>query len=319
MLFTIKKRIVFMGTPAFAVPALEAMLAQSWNIIAVYTQPDREAGRGQRLQASPVKQIALSHDIPVEQPERLKSEDTLKTFRRYEPDVIVVAAYGRLIPSELLHLPPYGCLNIHPSLLPRFRGSSPVAGAILNGDDTTGVSIMLLDEGMDTGPILTQTKVPVSLDDTAGSLTDILARKGAQLLVETLPQWLEGSSIHPQPQGYGLATYTKPLTREDGKLNWHLSAIDLWRQVRAYNPWPGSYTAWQGKRLKINEALPLDLMPDSEPGRVVALPENEKASTGVVTGNGILGIVNIQIEGKRVMSIDEFVQGYRTFIGSLLD
>jgi len=305
-----------MGTPEFAVPSLEALLGNAYEILAVYTQPDKEAGRGRHVASTPVKHLALSRGLPVVQPETLKDANVVTAIAGLKPDLIVVAAYGRIITSEILALPEFGCLNVHPSLLPRYRGSSPIASAILQGDEVTGVTIMVMDKGMDTGPVLTQRTVPIAPDNTTGSLTTKLAQIGAQLLIETVPQWVDGK-IKPQPQYESRATYTRVIAKDDGKLDWSLTALDLWRRVRAYDPWPGCYTWWQEKRLKIVAAMPLPGGKPEEAGKVVALPSGA-AAIGVATRDGILGLAKVQLEGKRVMSAEEFIRGQRDFVGSQL-
>lgn len=307
-----------MGTPEFAVPSLEALFADtSYDVIAVYTQPDREAGRGRHLASSPVKELALSRGIEVVQPVSLKDKSVVEHIENLKPDLLVVAAYGRIITPEILCIPEFGCINIHPSLLPHYRGSSPIVEPILQGDQVTGVTIMLLDRGMDTGPILAQKEVPVSDEDTAGSLTEKLAEIGAGLLMQTLPRWITGK-IEPQPQDESKASYTRIINKEDGEIDWHLPAIDLWRHVRAFNPWPGSYTRWQGKLLRIIEAIPVAAKDTVEEGRVIALKQERKSDIAVGTGDGYLCLIKVQMEGKRVMPADEFVRGQRDFIGSQL-
>ncbi|MFQ5826928.1 MAG: methionyl-tRNA formyltransferase, partial [Dehalococcoidia bacterium] len=262
-------RVVFMGTPEFAVPCLEGLLRHH-QVVAVYTQPDRRAGRGRSLVISPVKRLALARGLPVRQPASLKPEGVAEELERLRPEVIVVAAYGQILPRRVLHIPPRGCLNVHPSLLPRHRGSSPVASAILDGDEFTGVSIMLLDEGLDTGPILAQTRLAIEPQDTTGSLTAKLSELGAQLLVETLALWLE-RKLESQPQGEEGATYSRPLTKEDGVIDWRLPAQELARRIRALQPWPGCYSWWRSRLLRIMEAVPRPGEGKPEPGRVRAL------------------------------------------------
>ena len=310
-------RVVFMGTPAFAVPALYILLKGDYDIAAVYTQPDREAGRGRKLVVSPVKELALSHSVQVIQPESLKDDSAVEYMSGLAPDVIVVAAYGRLIPQRILLLPEYGCVNIHPSLLPRFRGPSPVATAILEGDSITGVSIMLLDAGMDSGPLLRQRETTISDTDTTGSLTLKLAETGAKLLSETLPEWI-GGKITPEPQDESRATVTRIMTKLDGEIDWQLSAQQIWRQVRAFHPWPGTYTRWQGRQLKINEVLPLAQEKPGQPGRVIALSGTSGTTIGVECGRGILGLRKLQLEGKKEITAEEFLRGQRNFAGSIL-
>ncbi|HAV10255.1 MAG TPA: methionyl-tRNA formyltransferase [Dehalococcoidia bacterium] len=317
MLHNVRKKVIFMGTPSFAVPALEAICAGPYSVAAVYTQPDREAGRGRRVAMSPVKQTALAHGLPVEQPERLRDPDVISSLRECAPDVIVVAAYGLMVPKEILTLPQHGCINIHPSLLPRYRGASPVSTVILNGDSSTGVTIMLLDEGMDTGPILAQIEVPISDSDTTGTLTDTIAVAGARLLIDTMPRWLSGE-IKPQPQDNSRAVNTRQVSKDDGRIDWSLPAAELGRQVRAYNPWPGSYTLWQGKRLRIDMAGTAVAAGSAEPGRVVSVQRDGASHIAVGTGSGLLVLLSVQLEGKKVTPIHDFIRGYQAFIGSCL-
>ena len=288
-----------MGTPRFAAVLLEALLQSSCQVLAVYTQPDKPAGRGR----------------PVIQPETLKSSDVVDKLVSFQPELIVVAAYGAILPTEVLSLPKFACLNVHPSLLPRHRGPSPVAYAILCGDELAGVTIMLMDAGMDTGPILAQEKAGLSFMDTTDSLSAKLADLGAKLLLETLPGWLN-QELRPQVQDEAQATYSKLITSKDAEIDWHLSAVELWRRIRAYNPWPISYTWYQGKRLRIHRSIPFGNVAEGETGEVIALPESP--GVGVVTGDGILGLCQVQLEGRREMSVDDFVRGKRDFIGYVL-
>ena len=304
-----------MGTPRFAATILEALLQGSCQVLAVYTQPDKSAGRGRPVVLPPVKKLALERQIPVVQPETLKSSDVVDKLISFQPELIVVAAYGAILPMEVLSLPKFACLNVHPSLLPRHRGPSPVANTILCGDEVTGVTIMLMDAGTDTGPILAQEKAGISFMDTTGSLSRTLADVGAKLLLETLPGWLN-KELRPQVQDESRATYSKLITSEDAEIDWHLSAVELWRWARAYNPWPIIYTWYQGKRLRIGKSIPVGEEVEEEIGKVVALPESP--GVGVVTGQGILGLCQVQLEGKREMAVDDFVRGQRDFIGSVL-
>lgn len=304
-----------MGTPEFAVPCLEALIRGPYQVVAVYTQPDKEAGRGQRIASAPIKELALSQGLKVVQPDSLKDNSAVNQLASFAPELIVSAAFGHILPPEILALPRAGCLNVHPSLLPRYRGSSPIATAILQGEEVTGVTVMLMDVGLDSGPILSQRKESISTEDTAGSLTAKLARSGAQLLEETLPLWI-GGQIKPQPQEESQASYARSITKGDGEIDWRLSALELWQQVRAFDPWPGSYTWWRGKRLKISKVMPLGGEKVREVGRVIAL--SPPAAIGVETGEGLLGILRVQLEGKREMPVEEFVRGQGDFVGSLL-
>jgi len=306
---------IFMGTPQFAAVILESLLRSPCQVAAVYTQPDRPMGRSRQVAWSPVKRLATEHKIPVIQPESLKSMEAIEELASFKPELIIVAAFGHIISQEILSLPKFGCLNVHPSLLPQHRGPSPIASALLRGDQLTGVTIMLMDEGMDSGPILAQREVKISFEDTTGSLMQKLAEIGAELLLDTLGLWLEGK-LKPQAQDETQATYSKLITSKDGKIDWHLPAVELWHQIRAFNPWPGCYTWWRGKRLKIHEAVSLSKAGNGEVGKVIAL--QQPVSVGVVTGKDILELRQIQLEGKRQMMGGEFVRGRRSFIGSIL-
>ncbi len=299
-------RVVFMGTPEFGVTPMENLLLNRHEVVAVYTPPDKPAGRGRKLVAPPVKRAAEESGLPVLQPPSLKSAEALAELAAFNPEAIVVAAYGKLLPPAVLELPPYGCINIHPSLLPRYRGASPVAAAILAGDDFAGVSIMKLDSGMDTGPVFTRAQVSISARDTTGTLTAKLSLAGARLLQEVIV-CLPGGQLPPQLQVEAEANYTSPIAKEDGRIDWCLPAVDIWRRIRAYQPWPGCHTRWRGGQLKILEAVPLPSGGETGAGRVVEL----KTGFGVVTGSGTLGVITVQLEGKRPMSAVEFLRGQR--------
>jgi methionyl-tRNA formyltransferase len=310
-------RIVYMGTPEFSVPPLEYLLKSEYQVIAVYTQPDRPTGRGRSLEQSPVKKVALEHNVEVFQPVRLRNTDEVERLAGLKPDLILVAAFGQILPRSVLDIPRFGCLNIHPSLLPRFRGATPIPSAILAGDKETGVTIMLMDAGMDTGPIVTQIIVGIEPDDTTESLTGRLSQAGVRLLAETLPLWFDGS-LKSQPQDGSKATYTAPISKEDGLVNWQMGAEEISRRFRAFYPWPGCYTFWRGKSLKILEAIPLHKERTQTPGKVIALTSGQSATVGVETKNGVLGLLRIQLEGKRALTAAEFLLGQREFVGSVL-
>jgi methionyl-tRNA formyltransferase len=315
-------RLIFMGTPEFAVPSLERLIHAQHQVVAVYTQPDREAGRGRPLVLSPVKKVALARGLPLMQPARLSPEEK-ERLAALHPDVIVVAAFGQILPPAVLDIPPLGCINIHPSLLPRHRGPSPAAAAILAGEELTGVTIMLMERGLDKGPVLAKAPAIISPQDTAGSLTLKLAEAGAELLAETLPRW-QGGELVPQPQDEEKATYSKLTAKGEGEIDWHLAAVSIWRRVRAFQPWPGCYTRWRGKLLKILEATPLPGEGGLVPGRVIAVryaggePEPGGAVVGVETGRGVLGLLWVQLEGRRAISAAEFIRGQRDFLGAEL-
>jgi methionyl-tRNA formyltransferase len=309
-------RIVFMGSPRFAVPSLEQLLIGKYEVVAVYTQPDRPAGRGRSLAISPVKEAALKWGLKVMQPESVRSAEALAQISAFKPDVIIVCAFGQILPQALLDIPPHQCVNVHFSLLPRHRGASPVAAAILAGDEFAGVSIQLVRRKLDTGPVLAAAAIPISPLDNTGTLTDKLSMIGAHLLQEALTGWRRGD-ITPLPQDESQATYFGQVKKEDGEINWRQPAVAIWRRVRAYYLWPGCFTYWSGKQLKINEALVLSAEGISETGSVVVLPGPERG-LGITTGDGVLGVLNIQYAGKKAMTAAEFLRGQRDFIGARL-
>lgn len=302
-----------MGTPDFAVPTLESLVsARDVNVVGVVTQPDRPRGRGRRLTPSSVKQTAMAHDRPVFQPQSLHTPEAVAQLAAWEPEVIVVAAFGQILPPDVLDLPPHGCLNVHASLLPRWRGAAPVQAAILAGDEVTGVTIMQMDAGLDTGPILARREEPIRPDDTRETLEERLARLGATLLVETLPPYLAGK-LTPRPQPEESATYAAQLRKEDGRLDWSRPAVELDRRVRAFTPWPGAFTTWRGQRLRVLQAAPLpNWQDDARPGTVIALADG----AAVATGRGALRLEEVQLAGKQRMDIATFLRGQREFVGS---
>lgn len=310
-------RTIFMGTPEFAVPALAALLATGYDLIGVYTRADQPAGRGQKLAESPVKQLAHAHNLPIYQPVTLRSVEAQAALAALAPDLIVVAAYGLILPQVVLDLPCFGCINVHGSLLPRHRGAAPIAAAILAGDAEAGISIMLMDAGVDTGPVLSKAALLITANDTTGTLTDKLATLGAELLVATLPGWLSGE-ITPQPQPADNANFAPRLAKEEGEICWTEPAELIARRVRAYQPWPSAYTTWQGQRLKVLRAQADQQAKGKgqEPGTVIAGAGGE---VGVVTGAGILWLSEVQLAGKRALRADAFVAGARGFVGSKLE
>lgn len=306
-------RLVFMGTPYFGELVLRALIGR-YDIVAVVTQPDRKAGRGRKISIPAVKALALKHNLLVLQPATLRNTAVVQQLLDLNPDVIVVAAYGKILPTALLSLPKHGCINVHASLLPRHRGAAPIPAAILTGDRQTGVTIMLMDEGLDTGPMLSQVAVDIADDDTTGSLTEKLGQLGGKLLVETLPRWLTGGII-PQAQGDSPTPYARPLRREDGRIQWAEPAELIARKCRAFYPWPGAYTYWDKKEIKILRARSLPAETCSEaPGTVI----QSSAGIAVTTGNGLLLLEQLQLAGKRPLPAMEFVRGQHTFVGSHL-
>ncbi len=312
-------RMIFMGTPTFALPTLEALVGR-YSIAGVITQPDRRAGRGRSLQASPVKQVALKHDLPVYQPASLRTPEAVTQMRAWEPDVIVTVATGHILTAEVLALPTRGTLNVHASLLPRWRGAAPIQHSLLAGDTETGVTIMCTDEGLDTGPILSQKAIPIAPRETAASLHDKLAQLGSDLLLETLPRWLSGD-LQPRPQPSQGVTLADRIQKEQGLIHWQRPAVEIDRQVRAFTPWPGTYTFWGKQRLKVIKAHPLPSSPEhdakeknSVPGYVLSVEDHP----AVVTGDGLLCLDRLQLAGKRALSGPEFVRGRHDFLGANL-
>ncbi len=318
-------RIIFMGTPDFAVPALKALTNDpatkeaaetDWKVVAVVTQPDRRSGRGKKLTPSPVKVAATEAGIEVLQPETLRSNAAVAALAALEPDIIVVAAFGQILRQNVLTLPPHGCLNIHASLLPRWRGAAPVAAAIRAGDFDTGVTLMLMDEGMDTGPIIARRKIPISPAHTRGSLTAELAELGAALLVETLPAWLAGQ-VKAQPQDEELATPAPRLKKEEGAIDWRQAAVDIERQVRAFHPWPGTFTfgpRGQFKVLTVEPAAGVTTPAGSEPGTMF----EQNREVYVATGQGALRLVTVQPASKKEMPAEAMLNGQPELLGAIL-
>ena len=312
-------RLVFMGTPVFVIPVLDALVQDSnIEITGVYTPPDRRQGRGRSSQMPPVKAYALEHGLSVFQPASLRREEVQQELASLKPQVIVVAAYGKILPPAVLTMPPSGCLNLHPSRLPKFRGPSPVVTTILEGDEITGVTLMLLDEGMDTGPIIAQREQAVSPEDTAETLTAALFKLGASLLSEQLAPWVAGE-LTCQPQDESLATVTRKLERSDGEADWNLSSQQLNRRSRAFTPWPGLFTHWRGQVLKLLEVTGLPDVPgvDVAPGKVGCL-DVAGVPVGIGTAHGVLGLNRIQLEGRSPAAAADFLKGYPQFIGAQL-
>jgi len=311
-------RVVFMGTPSFAVPSLHALVGAGHEIALVVTQQARPAGRGRQSREPQVAIVARELGLPIFQPERVRRPDAVARLAEAAPDAIVVAAFGQILPAELLAIPPHGSLNVHPSLLPRHRGAAPIAGALLAGDRQTGVSIMLMDEGMDTGPVLAQSIVDIADEDDAVSLSESLASLGGQLLIETLGAWASGQ-VTPQPQDPALVTLTRPTTRADGLLNWHEAAEGLWRRIRAYADWPIGSTTWSGRLFRIRGAS-CEMGSSGPPGLVAPREGTSRSRLGAAigTGKGWLIPQVVGLEGGRLMEIDAFLRGHPAFVGAQL-
>jgi methionyl-tRNA formyltransferase len=298
--------IIFAGTPVFAAVALEALLKTSHHIVAVYTQPDKPAGRGLKLTPSPVKTLALSQGLAVHQPTTLKTAEEQDALKAFNADVMVVAAYGMILPKAVLDIPQLGCINIHPSLLPRWRGAAPIQRTIDAGDKETGVTIMQMDEGLDTGPILLQNRFVLSHNETSASLHDELAKQGANLLIETLAQLANGS-LTPLKQDDAQSTYAKKITKEEAEINWQEPAWDIECKVRAFNPWPMMKTTWQGDMLRIGFAKALTEKTTQSAGTLIRANEN---GIDIATGSGVLRLLQLQKPGGKMLSVADFYHAH---------
>ena len=305
-------RVLFLGTPSFAVRPLQRLVEAGYEIVGVLTQPDRPAGRSRTLQPPPVKQAALELGLQVLQPETLRDDAVVAQLRALQPDAGVVAAYGEILRRAVLELPPLGYLNIHPSLLPLYRGPSPVGAAILQGDSVTGVSVIRLERAMDAGPILAQATLPLDPSARTGPVTEQLFAIGADLLVGVLPLYAAGELV-PEPQDHARATISRMLAKEDGRLDWNLPALVLERTVRAYDPWPGAWTTWEGQQIKILQASVETQVVDSAPGTILEAP-----GLLVATGDGALHLREVQPAGKRPMAGADWKRGQRDLRGARL-
>jgi methionyl-tRNA formyltransferase len=307
-------RIIFAGTPDFAAECLKALLNSEHEICAVYTQPDRPAGRGRKLTPSPVKQVALEAAIPVEQPLNFKTEDSLQTLAAYQADLMVVVAYGLLLPQSVLDTPRLGCINVHASLLPRWRGAAPIQRAILAGDTETGVGIMKMEAGLDTGPVLLEARCPINDSDTAQDLHDRLAALGAETLLQSLNN-IETRLSQARPQDDSQSTYARKLDKREAQIDWQQPAQQILRQIHAFNPWPVAQTQWQENTMRIWLAEPGDRTRRGQPGEIIAV---SKQGLEVQTGDGILRITQLQVPGKRAMPVQDFLNANPVTAGEVL-
>ena len=307
-------RIIFAGTPEFAASSLQALLETEHEICAVYTQPDRPAGRGRKLTPSPVKQLALQHQIPVEQPENFKNEQDRQRLERYQADVMIVVAYGLLLPQLILDAPKHGCINVHASLLPRWRGAAPIQRAILAGDKETGVCIMQMEAGLDTGPVLAEVRCAIADTETATSLHDRLAELGANTLVEALTD-LPARQRNAQVQDDANTTYASKLDKSEALIDWQKSAAEIDRQIRAFNPWPVSFTQWKEQPLRIWQASLITGNSQSSAGTVLSVT---KQGIDVATGDGIIRLQQLQAPGKKAMPVADFINANRIEVGETL-
>lgn len=299
-------RIIFMGTPDFSVGTLEALVEAGHEVCLVVTQPDKPKGRGKEMQYTPVKEAALKHGIEVYQPRRIREAECVEKLRQYNADIMVVIAFGQIIPKEILEMVPYGCVNVHASLLPKYRGAAPIQWSIIDGEAVTGVTTMQMDEGLDTGDMLLKTEVPITAEETGESLHDKLAKAGAALCVETLAKLQEGSIV-PEKQGESPTAYAKMLDKKLGNIDWTKSAVEIERLVRGLNSWPSAYTYWNKKVVKIWKASVIDENSNEQAGTIVKV---EKDGFYVQTGNGLLKVIELQIPGKKRMDAGAFLRGY---------
>lgn len=295
-----------MGTPDFSVGTLEALVEAGHEVCLVVTQPDKPKGRGKEMQYTPVKEAALKHGIEVYQPRRIREAECVEKLRQYNADIMVVIAFGQIIPKEILEMVPYGCVNVHASLLPKYRGAAPIQWSIIDGEAVTGVTTMQMDEGLDTGDMLLKTEVPITAEETGESLHDKLAKAGAALCVETLAK-LQAGSIVPEKQGESPTAYAKMLDKKLGNIDWTKSAVEIERLVRGLNSWPSAYTYWNKKVVKIWKASVTDENSNEQVGTVVKV---EKDGFYVQTGNGLLKVLELQIPGKKRMDAGAFLRGY---------
>ena len=306
-------KVLFMGTPDFAVGTLEALIGSAHEVIGVYTQPDKPKGRGKALQFTPVKEVAIDHNIPVYQPQKVRKQEVIDEIIALDPEVIVVVAFGQIIPKAILDIPKYGCINVHASLLPKYRGAAPIQWAIIDGEKETGVTTMQMDEGLDTGDMLLKTIIPMDRKETGGSLFDKLSKEGATLLLETLKAVEEGT-VKPEKQGETTTKYATMLKKQMGQIDFTKSAASIERLIRGLNPWPSAYTSLNGKTLKIWDADVIESDEKQNPGQIIDTVDG----LAIGTGEGILIVRQLQLEGKKRMDASSFLRGYVVEKGTML-
>ena len=307
-------KIIFMGTPDFSVGTLEALVEAGHEVVLAVTQPDKPKGRGGKMQFTPVKETAMKYDIPVFQPKKVREPECIEELRKYNADVMVVVAFGQILPKEILEMTPYGCINVHASLLPKYRGAAPIQWAVIDGEEVSGVTTMQMNEGLDTGDMIMKTEIVLEKKETGGSLFDKLAAAGAKLCVETL-EALENKTASWEPQGETPTAYARMLDKEIGNIKWEKTAVQIERLIRGLNPWPSAYTDWNGKVMKIWEAEVVDKNNEAMPGTIVKV---EKDGFYVQTGEGQIKVIALQIPGKKRMEADAFLRGYQIEEGTLL-
>lgn len=306
-------KVLFMGTPDFAVGTLEALIGSAHEVIGVYTQPDKPKGRGKALQFTPVKEVAIDHNIPVYQPQKVRKQEVIDEIIALDPEVIVVVAFGQIIPKAILDIPKYGCINVHASLLPKYRGAAPIQWAIIDGEKETGVTTMQMDEGLDTGDMLLKTIIPMDRKETGGSLFDKLSKEGATLLLETLKAVEEGT-VKPEKQEETTTKYATMLKKQMGQIDFTKSAASIERLIRGLNPWPSAYTSLNGKTLKIWDADVIESDEKQNPGQIIDTVDG----LAIGTGEGILIVRELQLEGKKRMDASSFLRGYVVEKGTML-
>lgn len=314
------KNVIFMGTPDFAVGTLKALLDSDYTVQAVFTQPDKPKGRGKAVSMTPVKETALEAGIPVYQPVRIREPENLEILKQYAPDVIVVVAFGQIIPEEILTLPPYGCINVHASLLPKYRGAAPIQWAVIRGEKESGVTTMRMDAGLDTGDMILKEAVPLAPDETAGSLFEKLSETGAGLLIRTLKELEAGTAVFEKQPAESPTPYAAMLKKDLGKIDWTQDAVSIERLIRGLNPWPSAYTFCHGKTLKIWSAQAQE--EPSEAGGALPAPgtvvQVTKDTCKIQTGSGLLSVRELQLEGKKRMAADAFLRGFPIACGEVL-
>lgn len=312
------KNVVFMGTPDFAVGTLKALLDSEYKVQAVFTQPDKPKGRGKSMQMTPVKEVAMEAGIPVHQPRRIREPENLEILKQYNPDVIVVVAFGQIIPEEILNLAPYGCINVHGSLLPKYRGAAPIQWAVIDGEKESGVTTMRMDAGLDTGDMILKERIPLEEKETGGSLFDKLSEAGAQLLLKTLRALEDGTATYEKQPEESPTAYAGMLTKQMGLIDWTKPAKEIECLIRGLNPWPSAYTTYHGKTLKIWAA---DVGTDAVSGETIipgTILEVTKKTLKIQTGEGVLSIKELQLEGKKRMEVDAFLRGFAVNTGEVL-
>ena len=308
-------RIIFMGTPDFSVGTLEALVEAGHEVVLAVTQPDKPKGRGKEMQFTPVKECAIKYDIPVYQPRRIREPECVEELRAYNADVMVVVAFGQILPKEILEMTPYGCINVHASLIPKYRGAAPIQWSILDGETVTGVTTMQMNEGLDTGDMLLKAEIEIEEKETGGTLHDKLANIGATLCVETL-KGLEAGTITPIPQGDSPTAYARMLDKQLGKIDWNKKAVEIERLIRGLSPWPSAYTNWNEKVMKIWDAKVDSGTTSFAPGTITKV---EKDAFYVQTGEGSLKILELQIPGKKRMDAGAFMRGYQVKESEMLN